>query len=388
MARIGLFSYWMNSYYNASLPAAAGALVAGALPRLLRSPSSSVAAAMGLGALVLANSRPYEGFLLCSTAAVILLVKMCTDRGWRSEFLRRAVLPLVLFVGIGGATMAYYNWRVYGSPWTLPYTSNRTTYAVAPMFVWQTPRPMPEYRHQVMRDFFVGYELSLFRKATEGYGIPLNWLLEFLRSWVFFLFPLLSFAFLVGLGWLVTDREIRLAWILFLVSVAGLGLLAFFMAHYVAAAVTTFYVLLMQSMRLARLRLWSSRSCGVAVVRNIAVAAVVITIIAPAYVSPNFQLGETWYYAFPPIPGREDIIHKLDLQPGRDLVIVHYRPDHPPMNEWVYNEADIDAAGIVWAREMDAANNRDLISYFKGRRVWLLDADDAPPRLSPYPDLR
>jgi hypothetical protein len=160
------------------------------------------------------------------------------------------------------------------------------------------------------------------------------------------------------------------------------------MAHYVAAAVTTFYVLLMQSMRLARLRLWPSRACGVAVVRNIAVAAMLITIIAPAYVSTNFQLGETWYYAFPPIPGGEDIIHKLDLQPGRDLVIVHYRPDHPPMNEWVYNEADIDAAGIVWAREMDAANNRDLISYFKGRSVWLLEADDNPPRLSPYPDLR
>ena len=28
--------------------------------------------------------------------------------------------------------------------------------------------------------------------------------------------------------------------------------------------------------------------------------------------------------------------------------------------------------------------NEELISYFKARRVWLMDADEKPPRLVPY----
>lgn len=385
MVRIGLFSYWMNSYYGASIAAIGGALVTGSLPRLLKAASSSIAAVLGVGALVLANSRPFEGFLLCLTAAVLILVTMRKNGAWRAEFFRHAVVPLGVLAGIGAAAMAYYNWRVYGNALTLPYVSNRATYAVAPVFVWQTPRPVPEYRHPVMRDFFVGYELSTFRTATGRYGLPALWLVDALKFWDFFLYPLLSIALLPGLYWLATDAPMRPAWTLFLVSAAGVGTIAFFMAHYLAPAVTAFYILLMQSMRLTRIRLWPSRSCGLAVVRNLAVAAVVMTVIAPAYVSPSFRFGANWHFVFPPIPGREGIIQQLDRQPGRDLVIVRYRPSHAVMNEWVYNEADIDAAGIVWAREMDAAKNRELIDYFKGRRIWLLEADENPPRLSAYP---
>ena len=43
--------------------------------------------------------------------------------------------------------------------------------------------------------------------------------------------------------------------------------------------------------------------------------------------------------------------------------------------EWVYNQADIDAASIVWARYLDEASNRRLLSYFAGRRAWVLDVD-------------
>jgi hypothetical protein len=70
---------------------------------------------------------------------------------------------------------------------------------------------------------------------------------------------------------------------------------------------------------------------------------------------------------------------------GRHLVIVRYTDQHNPHQEWVYNEADIDGARVVWAREMDRSRNRRLVEYFSGRMVWLLEPDGRSPALSPYP---
>src|SRR5262249_23953722 len=86
-----------------------------------------------------------------------------------------------------------------------------------------------------------------------------------------------------------------------------------------------------------------------------------------------------WYQHGRPSFGREDIERELKRQSGNQLVIVHYRPEHKPFAEWVYNEADIDKAKIVWAREMDPKENLNLLNYFKDRNVWVLDADSLPP---------
>jgi hypothetical protein len=54
----------------------------------------------------------------------------------------------------------------------------------------------------------------------------------------------------------------------------------------------------------------------------------------------------------------------LSHMPGKHIVIVRYKRGHPVHNEWVYNGADIDTAKVLWARELDNAQNAKLISYF------------------------
>jgi len=92
----------------------------------------------------------------------------------------------------------------------------------------------------------------------------------------------------------------------------------------------------------------------------------------------------TWATAWSPALGREKIVERLEAAGGRHLVIVRYSSSHDPFREYVFNDADIDRAPIVWARDMGAEKNAELVRYFRGRRVWLLDGDQDPPQLSSY----
>ena len=74
--RLGILRYWVNGYWSASVVALGGALVLGALPRIKRKPTVVSAILMALGIAILANSRPFEGFVLCLTVAIALLVWM------------------------------------------------------------------------------------------------------------------------------------------------------------------------------------------------------------------------------------------------------------------------------------------------------------------------
>jgi hypothetical protein len=92
----------------------------------------------------------------------------------------------------------------------------------------------------------------------------------------------------------------------------------------------------------------------------------------------------TWYGPGQFGARRAKIENQLEHLPGKQLVIVRYAPDHSPLDEWVYNAADIDHSKVIWARDMSPAENLDLVHYYKGRTVWLVQPD-TNPAVSPYP---
>ena len=62
--------------------------------------------------------------------------------------------------------------------------------------------------------------------------------------------------------------------------------------------------------------------------------------------------------------------------PGEHLVLVRYGDCHDAGEEYVYNDADIDHARIVWAREVPGQSLAPLLDYFRNRDVWVFQPDD------------
>jgi hypothetical protein len=148
--------------------------------------------------------------------------------------------------------------------------------------------------------------------------------------------------------------------------------------HYLAPALGLYFLLLVQCMRHLRLCQWRGQPVGQGLARALPLVCVAVVVLRLSAVAVGAQIEP---------PGREGslarnaIVRALQTMPGQQLVIVHYGTEHNPHNDWIYNRADIDAAKIVWARDMGDRQNQELLAYFKDRRVWRLNADDSPPQL-------
>jgi hypothetical protein len=101
--------------------------------------------------------------------------------------------------------------------------------------------------------------------------------------------------------------------------------------------------------------------------------------------SPEILRFETWDSINHTNPERRILVSRqLAEVPGRILVFVRYSPQHIFQNEWVYNEAEIDAARIIWARDLGPTENEKLRAHYFGRVALLLEPDANPPLLNPY----
>ena len=388
--RLGVFSYWANAYHGGAVPALGGALVIGALPRIMRFLRPRDAVWMGTGLALLAASRPYEGLILGIPAAVMLLVWVARKHRPLGTVFRRVAVPLIGILAITAGAMAYDNWRVTGNALTTAYQIDRSTYAVARQFVWQAPRPEPAYHHKVMRDYYVLRELpeavkthtlrGFFEASLAKAGIA-----------VFFFFGFALLPPLFCLPRVLRDHRMRFVVVATALLTVGLAVNFYLFPHYAAPGTALVYILLLQCMRHLRTWLPEGRPVGLFLVRAIPLVCVMLCGLRiwaePLGVSVD-RWPSMWYGTRPLGLSRAQACSTLSRHAGNQLAIVRYRPNHDPLDEWVYNKANIDTAKIVWAREMDAKRNRELIAYFQGRNVWLVEPDYDPPRISAYPAIK
>ena len=393
--RLGAFSYWMNSYWGGSVAALGGALVLGALPRIKRNRRVRDALLMGIGFAIVANSRPYEGMFFAVPVIAALLLWMRSGNAPPSRVsVWKILVPLGAVLLLVATWMGYYFWRVTCSPFRTPFQVNVATYNPVPYFPWQALKAIPDYHHVVMRIYYLGWTL---RQYEFGRLHPLFlFLLKNCRFWLFFVGPVLAiplFAFPIVLPHGFSFRTIgpRARYLVLVCGSVLVGALlpVYFSPHYVAPLTCAIYALIMITMQ--GLRRWRpcGKPSGVVLVRAVPIIVVTLLILcalSPAARSDLTPQMATWYSPITVNTYRARIIAQLSAQPGLHLVIVRYSPDHLPANEWVFNRADIDQSKVVWARDMGADRNSELIRYFKDRQIWLAEPDQAVPKLSPYLD--
>ena len=378
--RLGILSYWMNTYWCASIAALGGALMLGALPRLKRRTRVRDAIAMGLGLVILANSRPYEGLLLSLTVAFAMLTWLAgRDRPRLSISLGKVVLPIGLILALGGAASGYYNYRVTGKPFEMAYEINRDAYAPASYFIWQGPRAEPVYHHAVMRAFYEN-EFNFYQEGRTVAGFFSHVLFKTRLCWQLFLGPALTIP-LLAFPWVVRDSRMRFPLAAGCVFLLGLAVEIWTYPHYFAPATGLLYLILVQCMRHMRFWQWRGRPVGAALVRAMPLVCCAMILLRVGAVIAHAQIEQPWPRGD---LARADVLNTLEHSPGQQLVLVRYSKTHNFDHEWVYNAADIDASKVVWARDMGEPDNQELLRYFENRQVWLVEPDHSPPLLSKY----
>ncbi len=373
--RLGIFGYWVNSYWGGAVPAIGGALVVGALPRILHFRRSRDAIIMALGAALLANSRPLEGFVLFLPVVAVLAVWFFGggSPSWRVT-LPRLIAPFCVVMLLCGLFIGYYNWRGTGDPLLFPYVLNERTYSSTPAFVWQNAsaplhylNPQFEYFYnEWSRDYWSYARVTNVTEALRHLKTVLSTFLHFFL-WPEFCLPLIT------IPWVLLDRRTRFLTVQAGLCFAGCFAIVWFLPHYAAPATATVFALLTQAMRHLRRWKYKVRPVGIGLSRWVLACAILLAPFPPSAVTPGP----------PDIEHRPELISQLSKVPGEHLVVVRYSPAIPS-SEWVFNGADLDHAKVIWAREIPGIDIRPLLDYFKDRKVWLVEPSECPIELKPY----
>jgi hypothetical protein len=395
VARIGIVSYWTESYWGGTCAVIGGALIFGALGRAALLGRAGPPGPAGLakkkagpeagcgpggppyiaaGLAILANTRPFEGSLLALLCAITLSLTIPLKR-----FRRIAAVTTLLLLPVL-AWMAYYNYRVTGNALELPYRAYEKQYAIWSPFLWQKhPSPEPHYNNDFLRAFWVDGD-GPFKQFERDHILKVH-VYDFFQLEQFYLGVPLFLCICVCLWALTRNRKSRLSLILLAAFAALAAVECRMVPHYAAPATVVIFGVAAASLRILR-RTWPGRRTEALYV-TWAVLALFAAETGWRLSTPSgryFASGPDYHRA----AKRERALAQIASEPGKQLVIVRYGPKHDLFEELVYNLADIDSGRVVWARSLGPELDRALLEYYPDRKIWLAE-ENGDLRVTPYP---
>ncbi len=377
--KLGIASYWVNSYWGGAVAATGGALALGAMARITRRARSRDALWLALGIAIRANIRPYVVFLFCSPVALWLFWWLGGKTKTRDLFGARfghVTFPLAIAIALTVAWMGYYNFRLTGNRGLMPHVLNTRTYHSAQPFLWEEPLPALHYHNQQFEDFYNNWERENYSPGAAD-ALRVTWEKIFRGGVNYFWIGLL--LLLPGVPYALRDRKMRFPLVVLATVLIGVFIVVWSAAHYAAPITCVVFLLIVQAVRHLRTVRWRGRPVGIALSRALILCLVIDTsvFVARGICDPMFWTCEG-------DPSRAAIAKQLEHTPGKHLIMVRYTEDHNIHDDWVYNGAEIDGAKVLWARELDAEQNAKLLDYFKDRKIWLVTPDTDNTYLEPY----
>lgn len=387
VVEFGPLNSWMNNYWGGGVSAIAGCLVFGALPRLRESARFRDAAVLGVGLGISLLTRPFESIFLFAS---VLLFFAPRWRAARSPSVLRSAALVCGMVAAAFALTLVQNKQVTGSWTTLPEMASQYQYGVPTTFTF-LPNPAPHRDLTPQQQMQYKLQTSFHPKGTdtlETYFTRLEYRVRYYRF--FFLAPL----YLVLIAFLFTLRQSDSLWIAITLAMFALGtnFYPFFFPHYIAALTCLFILAAIVGLRrLAHLRIrdWPVGREAALIVLVLCAGQFIFWYTMHIFDQQQFSLAmrryETWDALNHHYPARRISVNdQLAQMPGKLLVLVRYWPAHIIQDEWVYNRADLNAARIVWARDLGSQANETLRKTMPDRAAWLLEPDAQPPKLTQY----
>ncbi len=366
-------TYWGRTYWGGSLFALAGMLVLGGALRFGRKPAASSALWAGLGAGLMALTRPYEGLWFCLVPAGAMLARLVLSArlgesrmkllGWSAA----AAAP----VAVALAFLLIYNKAVTGDALLFPHRLYQET--VAPdvsVFVWEQPGPAPANRNPELSYQMRRFNPPAMLAPTANYAALLS---EHVKNVLprfagFFLPGLFGLGALWALGsgsaW--REQSGRLALASLATFFVMLGTLRFFgFPHYAAAWCAPLAVLIMLGFRGLCAWRWRGRSVPPEVIAVALYGWALVTL---------FQQTARGDPPHPWVLDRLKVIEQLEQKSVLDrrdhVVFVMMAEGQPDFAEWVYNGPTIDDQTVIFARSLGAARDAEVAKYYPTRHLW------------------